>query len=226
MKRLVTPELLDSDAGTAQEIQDSLADLRMVNRYFGGVRATRTMLHRVAETRKLTTLHWLDVGGASGDLAMLVEKSLADAGIRSQATVLDRAATHLNGAQPAVCGDALALPFRDNSFDLVACSLFAHHLEPDEVVLFAREALRVARHGLLINDLIRHPAHLAAVYAGYVLYRSRLTRHDSVASVRGAYTVEEMKRMLERAGAAEIEIARFFLFRMGAIAWKQQPSTT
>ena len=223
MKRLVTPELLDSDAGTAQEVQDSLADLRMVNRYFGGV---RTMIERVAARRKLASLRWLDVAGASGDVAMQVEKSLARVGVRSQATVMDRATTHLNGAQPAVCGDALALPFCDDSFDLVSCSLFVHHLEPEEVVLFAREALRVARHGLLINDLVRRPAHLAAVYAGYALYRSRITRHDSVASVWRAYTVEEMKRMLEQAGAAEIEIGRFFLFRMGAIAWKKQPNTT
>jgi ubiquinone/menaquinone biosynthesis C-methylase UbiE len=226
MRRLVTPELLDSDAGTAQEIQDSLADLRMVNRYFGGVRTTRKMIERVTAQCKLDTLRWLDVAGASGDVAIFVKKSLAKSGIQSQATVVDRAATHLNGAQPAVCGDALALPFRDDSFDLVSCSLFVHHLEPDEVVLFAREALRVARHGLLINDLVRRPAHLAAVYAGYALYRSRITRHDSVASVRRAYTVEEMKRMLEHAGAAEIEIRRFFLFRMGAIAWKRQPNTT
>lgn len=226
MKRLVTPELLDSDAGAPEEVRDSLADLLMVNRYFGGVRTTRAMLKRVAERRKLPALSWLDVGGASGDLALLAERSLADSGIRSEATVLDRAATHLNGTRSAVCGDALALPFRDESFDLVACSLFVHHLEPDEVVVFAREALRVARHGLLINDLVRHRAHLAAVYAGYPLYRSRLTRHDSVASVRRAYTTEEMRRMLERSGAAEIEIGQFFLFRMGAIAWKKQPATT
>lgn len=227
MKRLVTPELLDSDAGSAQEIADSLADLRMVNRYFGGARTMREMLRAAAARRKLGALHWLDVGGASGDVALHVARSLAATGITSQATILDRAHTHLSGTQSAICGDALALPFRDNSFDVVACSLFVHHLEPDEVVLFAREALRVARHGFLINDLIRHPAHLAMVYAGFPLYRSRLTRHDSVASVRRAYTVEEMKSMLERAGAAEIEIREFFLFRMGAIAWKtQRPSTT
>lgn len=225
MKRQVVPELLDSDAGSPQEIADSLADLRMINRYFGGARTMREMLLTVAARRKLNTLRWLDVAGASGDVAVQTQKSLAASGIRSEAMLLDRARTHLNGALPAVCGDALVLPFRDNSFDVVACSLFVHHLEPDEVVLFAREALRVARHGLLINDLIRHPAHLAMVYAGFPLYRSRLTRHDAVASVRRAYAVEEMKSMLERAGAAEIEIKTFFLFRMGAIAWKTEQSS-
>jgi ubiquinone/menaquinone biosynthesis C-methylase UbiE len=226
MQRVVVPELLDTDDGTAREVQASLRDLRMVNRWFGGARTTLQLLQRVARRCHLASIRWLDVGGASGDVAALVEQSLAARGIESQATILDRVPTHLNGTHPSVCGDALALPFADNSFDAVASSLFVHHLEPDEVAVFVREALRVARHALVINDLVRHPAHLALVYAGYPLYRSRLTRHDSVASVRRAYTVEEMKSILERAGAP-VEISRHFLFRMGAIAWKQQqPSTT
>jgi ubiquinone/menaquinone biosynthesis C-methylase UbiE len=227
MQRVVTPELLDRDAGTAREVQASLRDLRMINRWFGGARTTLQLLRQVAQRCNLAQLRWLDVGGASGDVAALVEKSLAGTGVDCQATILDRVPTHLNGLHPSVCADALALPFTDNSFDAVASSLFVHHLEPDEIAIFVREALRVARHALVINDLVRHPAHLALVYAGYPLYRSRLTRHDSVASVRRAYTVEEMKAMLERAGTERSEIGRFFLYRMGAIVWKQQqPSTT
>src|SRR5947199_5866128 len=36
----------------------------------------------------------------------------------------------------------------------------------------------------LINDLVRSWLHLAFVYTGMPLYRSRLTRHDAPASVR------------------------------------------
>jgi ubiquinone/menaquinone biosynthesis C-methylase UbiE len=135
---------------------------------------------------------------------------------------LDRASTHLSKIHPGVCGDALALPFRDNSFDAVGCSLFLHHLEPDEIVRFAREGLRVARHAFLIQDLQRHPLHLALSYLGAPLYRSRITRHDAPASVGRAYTVEEVRKMLAPVAAAEnIEIRKFFLFRMGVIVWKQ-----
>ena len=55
-----------------------------------------------------------------------------------------------------MAGDALALPFRDASFDLVSCNLFAHHLSPQELVRFVDEALRVCRVAVLINDLVRH----------------------------------------------------------------------
>ena len=47
MKRIVTPELLDSDAGTPKEIADSLADLRGINRKFGGIGTTQAMIEHV-----------------------------------------------------------------------------------------------------------------------------------------------------------------------------------
>lgn len=226
MKRVVVPELLDSDAGTAREIQDSLADLRMVNRFFGGVRTMQKLLQRVVERYGLKSLNWLDVGGATGDIAEMTNSRLTAAGIPASTTVLDRAFTHLNGRRPAVCGDALALPFRDNSFDVVASSLFVHHLEPAELGAFVREGLRVARHAVIINDLVRNPLHLALVYAGIPLYRSRLTRHDAVASVRRAYTLDELNAILRRGGAASIEVGVYYLFRMGAIGWKQAQVST
>lgn len=221
---MAVPELLDSDAGSSQEVQDSLADLRMFNRRFGGIQTTREMLRKIAERRGLTKLRWLDVAGGTGYVASSVRQSLVPAGIDLEAVVLDRALNHMNGNDAAVCGDALSLPFADGSFDAVGCSLFVHHLEPHEIRVFTREGLRVARHAFFIHDLVRHPLHLALAYAGLPLYRSRITRHDAPASVRRAYTVAEMQNLLRAAGADNVEITTHFLFRMGAIAWK--PITT
>ena len=220
MKRVVIPELLDTDAGTQQEIEGSLADLRMINRNFGGVRTMTCLLRTVAHKKNLKTISWLDVAGASGDVALLSQQRLQREGISAEPTLLDSNITHLNHQLPAVCGDALALPFADNSFDAVGCSLFVHHLEPGQVIAFTREALRAARYAVLINDLIRSPLHLALIYAGFPLYRSRLTRHDAPASVMRAYTLHEMKNMLLEAGAVNVETESYFLKRMGVIAWK------
>jgi ubiquinone/menaquinone biosynthesis C-methylase UbiE len=222
MKRVVVAELLDTDAGTPHEVAASLKDLRMFNRWFGGVHTMSSLLRRVAQQRDLKKLSWVDVAGGEGYVATRTQSSLARSGISSQPVILDRAPTHLSKIHPGVCGNALALPFRDNSFDAVGCSLFLHHLEPDEIVRFAREGLRVARHAFLIHDLQRHPVHVALSYLGMPLYRSRITRHDALASVRRAYTVEEVAQMLAPvAGAESIEIRKFFLFRMGVIVWKQ-----
>jgi SAM-dependent methyltransferase len=222
MKRVVVEELLDSDAGTPAEVAGSLKDLRMFNSWFGGVHTMSSLLRRVAQARGLKQISWVDVAGGEGYVATRTQRSLALSGISSQPVILDRAPTHLRNNHPAVCGDALSLPFRDNSFDAVGCSLFVHHLEPDEIVSFAQEGLRVARHAFLIQDLQRHPLHLGLSYIGAPLYRSRITRHDAPASVGRAYTVDEIRTILSRVAPAEnIEIRKFFLFRMGVIVWKQ-----
>ncbi|MCI0353531.1 MAG: methyltransferase domain-containing protein [Acidobacteria bacterium] len=220
MKRVVIPELLDIDAGTRAEVEASLADLRMVNRWFGGARVMCDLVERVAHTAGATEVSLLDVAAATGDIALTAQRRLVRGGLRLAVTLLDRATSHFEPGLPRVAADALALPFAGSSFDLVGCSLFAHHLEPDQVTRFVTEGLRVARRAVLINDLRRHPVHLALTYAGRAIYRSRLTRHDGPVSIRRAYTVEEMQEMLARTPAVRVEITKHYLYRMGVIAWR------
>jgi ubiquinone/menaquinone biosynthesis C-methylase UbiE len=220
MKRVPTVELLDSDAGTPAEVAASLCDLRSFNRWFGGVSTTQRMIEQVASANAQPSLTLLEVASGSGYVPQTVRDRLRGSRIALEITLLDRAPSHLRDGASAVVADAVSIPFRDASFDLVSCSLFAHHLAPDQLMQFARESLRVCRVAVLINDLIRSPLHLSLAYAGLPLYRSRLTRHDAPASVRQAYTRKEMRAMLLQAGAAKVEISRHYLYRMGAIAWK------
>ncbi|HXZ40721.1 MAG TPA: methyltransferase domain-containing protein [Terriglobales bacterium] len=223
MKRIVIPELLDSDSGTAAEIATALSDLCRINRWFGGVATTQSMVEYVARRSGTNSLSLLEVAGGAGDVPRLVGKRLLHRGIQLHISLLDRAVSHLrnrsNGAH-AVGGDALALPFSDNSFDLVCCCLFAHHLSAQDLVRFVKEGLRVCRVAVLINDLIRNPLHLGLVYAGWPLYRSRLTQHDAPASVKAAYTAKEMHEMLKQTSARSVVVRRYYLFRMGVVLWK------
>ncbi len=221
MRRVVTPELLDFDAGTPQEIQDQLADLQLINRRFGGVSTTRKLLESMVQRTGRRELSLLDVASGSGYVPNAAARQLATRGVRLQVTLVDRALTHLNGNGRRAVADALALPFRDASFDVVSCSLFAHHLEPEELVRFGNEALRVARAAVLINDLRRAWMHLALAYAGFPLFRNRMSRHDAVASVRRAYTPPEIAQILSRTRAAGIEIHRSYLYRVGVILWRE-----
>ena len=226
MKRVVIPELLDTDSGSPAEIAAALCDIRQINRRFGGIATTQSMIAQVARKHGATSLSLLEVAAGAGDVPQAASARMQKLGIRLQVTLLDRAHSHLkNGSgngSSAVAGDALALPFADESFDLVSCCLFAHHLEPPEIVQFVNEGLRVGRTAVIINDLVRDQIHLALVYLSLALYRSRFNRHDAPASVRRAYTVKEMNQMLGQTTAARVEIERRPVFRMGAIAWKRQ----
>ena len=220
MKRVSTPELLDTDSGTSAEIAASLSDLCRINRWFGGTTTTRRMLEYVARRSGAKSLSFLEVAAGFNGVPDGVSQHLRKRGIQLDATLLDRAPSHLQNGCRAVVGDALHLPFADGSFDVVNSTLFAHHLSPAQLAQFVNEGLRVCRRAFLINDLVRDPIHLALVYAGFPLYRSRLTRHDAPASVRQAYTLDEMRSALQKTSAAQVEIERRFLFRMGVIIWK------
>ena len=222
MKRRPTIELLDSDSGTAEEVEGSLRDLQSFNQRLGGIATTRDLIHTVSRRTGKTHFSLLEIAAGTGFVPIQASRDLSKEGINLDVTLLDRAPTHLprNGNTHKVAADALNIPFFDSAFDLVSCNLFLHHLAPDEVVRFARESLRVSRIAVLVNDLVRHPLHLALAYAGVPIYRSRITRNDAPASVKQAYTVQEMTGFFRTAGATNVEMQKHFLFRMGVIAWK------
>src|SRR5579863_2056079 len=160
MKRVDTPELLDSDACSPEDAQTSLRDLGRINRWFGGVATTQALIEQVAQATGLRHFSLLEVAAGTGEVSQMVSQKLARRGITLDVTLLDRAWSHLPKRRGAIVADALALPFLDSAFDLVSCNLFAHHLEPGALARFAAEALRVGRRAVLINDLVRHPLHL------------------------------------------------------------------
>jgi hypothetical protein len=78
----------------------------------------------------------------------------------------------------------------------------------------------VCRHAVLINDLRRTIAHLALVYLGLPLFRSRLTWHDGPASVRQSYEPSELSDLLNKTSAKTVEIKNRYLYRMAVTVWK------
>ena len=111
--------------------------------------------------------------------------------------------------------DARALPFADCSFDVALCSLSLHHMRPGDAVRMLAELRRVARLGLVVNDLVRCWHGLVGAWLfGNVLSRNPLTRHDAPLSFRRAYTVTEMQALAREAGLDEVRFRGFFGFRV------------
>jgi hypothetical protein len=233
MQRVDAPEILDSDACSPADVETTLRDIARVNRWFGGVATTRKMVERVAQASGIKHFSMLEVAAGSGEVPEMVRQSLARSGITIDVTLSDLSISHLLSENRAggnhlakghgVVADALALPFGDGAFDLVSCSLFAHHLQPQQLAQFARDGLRVSRRALLINDLVRHPLHLALAFAGYPIMRSPVAWLDGLTSVRRAYVPEEIRGLFASAlpeTAARVEISRNYLFRMGVIVLK------
>lgn len=194
-------ELLDSGELTPDEVDANLADLARLNRLPGGVSASMSAIARLAGRDGADVL---DVGTGAGDMPL----AFARRGWRT--TAIDTNPQVLRVARRATAGtdlvevleaDARSLPFADGSFDVAHCSLLVHHLAPDEAIAVLREMRRVARHGVVVNDLRRGLLPLVATGASVVvLGRSRVTRTDGIASARRAYTMNELDELLTGAG--------------------------
>jgi SAM-dependent methyltransferase len=194
-------ELLDAGCLSLPEVEQNLVDLVRLNRLPGGTDASEAAISRLVgpETRPAI----LDIGTGSADMPLaFAGRGWPTTGIDANADVLlvaRRAAEH-----PLVeiaAGDGRSLAFDDASFDVAHCSLLIHHFEPDEAVAVLGEMRRVARRGVVVNDLRRGLLPLAATAASVAAFgRSRITWSDGLTSARRAYTLPELDDLLAAAG--------------------------
>lgn len=226
MRRVTSTELLDDDLGTPEEISASLDDLWRINRCLGGVSSNLRMLKRVLGRTRATSVRILEIGAGDSRLAGLIRQRLLRSGIHAEFFVLDRRLTHLVGGRPAAAGlhpvvaDGFALPFPEQSFDVVMCNLFFHHFSGERAREFLRALAGVASRAVLVNDLERHLLPYLFIRIGYPFARSRLTQHDAPASVRQAYTRDELAELAAGAGFKTFEVERMLPFRLGLTIWK------
>jgi ubiquinone/menaquinone biosynthesis C-methylase UbiE len=115
----------------------------------------------------------------------------------------------------AVRADALRLPLADNSCDYAISSLFAHHLTEPQIVAVFKEMSRVARRGVFVIDLHRHPLAYVSYKAFCVAFRiSRLVREDGSLSILRGFKPSEMTDFAKLAGCRAFWLTRSFPFRL------------
>ena len=195
-------ELLDSGGLSMAEVELNLTDLARLNRLHGGTAASVDGVQRLLGARRDARILDAGTGGADMPLAF-ARRAWRSVGVDLHPEVLSIARRE-TAAEPLieiVEGDAGALPFDDGAFDVAHCSLLVHHLQPADVVDALRELSRVACHGVVINDLRRGIWPFCATWASVMAFgRSWVTRRDGPVSVRRAYTLDELDRLLAEAG--------------------------
>ena len=204
-------ELLDGPLDDRPALVGNLRDLARVNRRLGGIDLSARAIDALAPGR--SSIEVLDVGTGGADIPLaLIDRGRAGGrlvritAVDSRPEVLEAAAladrrVSATGELALHVADGHALPFPDAAFTVVHSSLVIHHLEPDEAHALLVEMARVARHGVVVNDLVRGRAAWAGAWAlSHVATRNRYTRRDAPLSVRRAYSVAELTALLAAAG--------------------------
>jgi ubiquinone/menaquinone biosynthesis C-methylase UbiE len=217
-------ELENIDRGTysAEEYEGCILELQLVNRWLGDSRAIIDTLVNESGLTKLDEISVLDVGAGSGELLRVIDdwagktaRRLHGVGVelnsRSATAILEQSKSRIDAVQ----ADALKLPFRNDSFDYVICSLFTHHFVDEQVVKILEEMSRVARRKIIVIDLHRHPiAYLLYTTIGKLFLHNRLLREDGALSILRSFKSDELVALAEDAKLREISVARHFPFRL------------
>ena len=202
MERQPEPEVMDLEAEAEAY---AAADFAEVNEAFAA-----RLLELAGDTGDARAL---DLGTGPGDIAARVRRARP----RWRVVGADAALAMLRLAQRDsqdltawVLADAKALPLPAGCFDVVFSNSILHHIT-DVEPLWA-EVKRVARPGALVflRDLARpDDAHAArAIVDCYARDESPLLQEEFYRSLLSAYTPEEVRGQLDRAGLAALEVAQ------------------
>jgi ubiquinone/menaquinone biosynthesis C-methylase UbiE len=230
--RNLRPELLDLDEAPFEEVKDSLQDVQRVNRYLSGYRVLLHHMGRFFDRHDSSQpLRILDAATGSADQPLEVVRYARRRGIPVQVTAIDINRKMLHFAQEEsrkfpeirfVQCDALNMPFGENSFDVVINSLALHHFSRDHAVALLKSFSKLARRGVIVNDLHRSRVAHASIYIlTRLLTQNRLTRYDAPVSVMNAFTPEEMRAMAREAGWQQFAVHRHFPYRIALVENKQ-----
>lgn len=224
--RSAADEIMDDASVTEAEFSSALADLERINRMSLAYRPVLRWLDRVVAARGegARRLSVLDVGAGGGDMLQAVAAWGERRGVALDLAGLDRspwAGRHAAArGRPGrwITADLFDLDPGER-FDVVLCSLFAHHLPHPVLVRFLRWLDARAGRGWLISDLHRHPVPWAFVWAGVrVLRMDPMVVHDSTVSIARGFRRADWDEALREAGvAAEIRWAFPFRWQVGTI---------
>jgi SAM-dependent methyltransferase len=217
-------EHLDIGDYTPEEYEGCIVELQRVNQWLGDARALRLSLLADIERADLRSFSVLDVAAGSGELLRVAAAwtrrnklngsfTALELNARSAKAVLEKSSDRREIV--SVRGDALRLPFADGSFDYSICSLFTHHLDDRDVVLALREMDRVARRGIFIIDLHRHPiAYYLYRTVGRLFLYNRLLREDGALSILKSFRPRELIDLASQAGLDGVRLERRFPYRL------------
>jgi 2-polyprenyl-3-methyl-5-hydroxy-6-metoxy-1,4-benzoquinol methylase len=177
--------------------------LDRIGRLLGGNKATFSAFDQL----KTLPQSILDVGCGGG----LFTKSLAQKYPAAKVTGIEISKEAIQFAQKHAVSPSLTnlnfilqdtpqMNFAPNSVDVITTTLVCHHLTDEELILFLKDAYRIAAKAIIINDLHRHPlASLSYRCVTPFLFRNRMIMHDGLISIQRGFKRHEWVKLITAA---------------------------
>jgi 2-polyprenyl-3-methyl-5-hydroxy-6-metoxy-1,4-benzoquinol methylase len=223
-QRSYQKEIMDDFSITDNRIKTALIELEIINKYLGGRSTSRKGLEIISQKfNSGEKIKILDVGSGGSDNFKCYENN----GRMIHVTSLDinkGVCRYVKGDGTftnVVCGNALSIPFKETSFDIVHVSLFLHHFNEVEIINLMQSLMKISCYGIIVNDLRRSVFAYAGIkFLTFLFSKSEMVKNDGPISVKRGFLKYELKELFSCLNFSFITINYRWAFRWLAVIIK------
>ncbi|PZX54608.1 methyltransferase family protein [Algoriphagus ratkowskyi] len=226
-KRSEEKELMDDLNCSGEELNQTLRELKTINRWLGGNYVTTSGLEKIFKRYPQESYAVADIGCGGGDMIRVMhdwakrqKKEVNFTGIDANRNIIDLAAVRLADL-PKVAWRAQNVfdtGFSSEKVDISTCTLFTHHFTDGELVNLLQSLREKSRLGIVINDLHRHPlAYYSIKWLTGVFSKSKMVQNDAALSVLRSFSRSDWERIAKAAQLDHVEVSWHWAFRWRVI---------
>ena len=198
-------EIMDDFTMKGVMFRDALDKLEIINRLLGGNKVTIEGLKELLKNQsKNKVITIVDLGCGHGDILRDIAKfgrksnySFKLIGIDANFAAIEYA-KELSKEYSELSFKAIDIfseDFKEQSYDIILCTLFLHHFKNNELILFLKTTIRKATIGIVVNDLHRHKiAYYLFKLIGFFV-KNKMIQEDGLTSILRAFKKKDLEKI-------------------------------
>ncbi|SHM36199.1 Methyltransferase domain-containing protein [Cyclobacterium lianum] len=229
-QRSEAKEWMDDLQCSGRELDQTIRELKTINRLLGGNSVTTSGLDYLMRQRPQEQYAIADLGCGGGDMAIWIKKWSLQKGHDCKVTGIDANPNIIALARERCRAAGMEVDFNvanvfDPGFlqqgtDLITCTLFTHHFTNEELISLIGNLKQSGSIGIVINDLHRHfLAYYSIMGLTSLFSRSAMVKNDAPLSVLRAFSRNDWEHILKAANVEKFKISWNWAFRWQVICW-------
>jgi 2-polyprenyl-3-methyl-5-hydroxy-6-metoxy-1,4-benzoquinol methylase len=216
-------EIMDDLDCSGPVLEQTLRELKTINRWLGGNEVTNRGLNEVVSRFPQAAYSLVDLGCGGGDMLAVMQGWAQQKGLTLELTGTDANANIIDLAKerqrhlPELSWQVANVfdpNFLEEQVDIATCTLFTHHFTDQELVQLFQGLKKKVRLAIVINDLHRHPlAYYSIKWLTGWFSKSPMVQHDAALSVLRSFKRNDWASILQQAGLPEYSIRWRWAFR-------------
>lgn len=222
-QRSFEKELMDDLECSGEELEQTLKELKTINKWLGGNDVTTSGLEKIFLAHPQEEYGIADIGCGGGDMMRVMhdwskEKKIKThfQGIDANPNIIDLAKIRLADLKNVTLTvqNIFSPEFLESKVDVCTCTLFTHHFTDAELVQLLKGLKSKSKLGIVINDLHRNPiAYYSIKLLTKVFSKSAMVQNDGPLSVLRAFSRKDWQRILPKAGIQDFQLTWHWAFR-------------